>query len=615
MKNFMKLISAVLAVIVTFSCVNVFASADSAGYVKTFDVGKENIGVVTSDDILWLWGDNSSYQLCDGTMVDCVTPKKIMGDVKTVSLGSNAVCAAIKNDNSLWMWGTTKYIPVCEDIHNQGIYHVDEPVKVMDGVKAIEMDRDLFGVLKTDGSLWMWGNNINYTIGDGNSSLDLYYQPVKVMEDVVSFDVSEYYVAAVKKDASLWVWGFHNWEVTEIEKRGIPYKIMDNVKQVSLGYSHHAAVKKDGSLWLWGDNEYGQIGVGDTEKRGVVTPVNVLNDVASVSLDYDTSTAIKTDGTLWSWGYNKLGDVGCNSEEKSIYYPVKILDNVVLAKVGGAVKNDGSLWLWGYCKAVEKSGMTALGLHLDNVDSKGGPHIPYPVEYKGIKAKLAYDENMCTVAFELGGGTGTTKTLCAKGELLTPPDNPYKDGYYFAGWYKDAECTKAWNFDADKVNSDCTLYAKWLPKSTVTVIADPSTQNIIIDGEEVVLNTYILRDAQGFDVNFVKLRDVAYLLNKTKANFNVDWRNNAIRLDKRKEYTTQNGAELTVPTVVSAPTKTSITPVLTDGVTAPLEAFLLIDDNGGGHNYFKLRDIGKVAGFNVEWDSESSRIVVTTTQE
>lgn len=71
---------------------------------------------------------------------------------------------------------------------------------------------------------------------------------------------------------------------------------------------------------------------------------------------------------------------------------------------------------------------------------------------------------------------------------------------------------------------------------------------------------------------------------------------------------------MTVPSVVSAPTKTCVTPVLTGGITGPLEAFRLTDAKGGDHNYFKLRDIGIVAGFSVNWDNDKSCILITTNE-
>ncbi len=39
--------------------------------------------------------------------------------------------------------------------------------------------------------------------------------------------------------------------------------------------------------------------------------------------------------------------------------------------------------------------------------------------------------------------------------------NPTKAGYKFANWYKDAKCTKPWDFATDKVTANTTLYAGW----------------------------------------------------------------------------------------------------------------------------------------------------------
>ncbi len=222
---------------------------------------------------------------------------------------------------------------------------------------------------------------------------------------------------------------------------------------------------------------------------------------------------------------------------------------------------------------------------------------------------------LVTIYFDLGEGLERESGVCEKDALIAPPSNPSKDGYFFAGWYKDKEFKKEWNFDRDKAYAGAVLYAKWEKKTTATLVATPSTQKVMVDGKEIKFNTFVLLDEAGNAVNFVKLRDVAYVLNHTAAQFNVDWKNNAIRLEPNRAYTTQNGAEMTVLSVIEAPAKTSETPVLTDGATVPLEAFLLVDENGGGHNYFKLRDIGKAAGFDVTWDNDAKCIVITTTSK
>ncbi len=67
------------------------------------------------------------------------------------------------------------------------------------------------------------------------------------------------------------------------------------------------------------------------------------------------------------------------------------------------------------------------------------------------------------VAFDsLGGSPVAPLTGVADGStILAPVPPPTKEGYSFGGWYKDAGCTVPWDFAADTVSADTTLYAKW----------------------------------------------------------------------------------------------------------------------------------------------------------
>ncbi|MDE2523633.1 MAG: InlB B-repeat-containing protein, partial [Methanocorpusculum sp.] len=64
------------------------------------------------------------------------------------------------------------------------------------------------------------------------------------------------------------------------------------------------------------------------------------------------------------------------------------------------------------------------------------------------------------VLFNDGSATLSVVTGLSYGDKLTAPANPVKDGYTFAGWYKDEACTQAWSF-SDGIPGDMTLYAKW----------------------------------------------------------------------------------------------------------------------------------------------------------
>ena len=67
-----------------------------------------------------------------------------------------------------------------------------------------------------------------------------------------------------------------------------------------------------------------------------------------------------------------------------------------------------------------------------------------------------------TVTFDSQGGSAVDAQEIEKGQKVTRPDNPTKENYTFGGWFKDAACTSAWNFDSETVTQDMTLYAKWM---------------------------------------------------------------------------------------------------------------------------------------------------------
>ena len=71
---------------------------------------------------------------------------------------------------------------------------------------------------------------------------------------------------------------------TESTKTYLMY-ITDNVKEVYSGYGHTFILKNDGSLWACGYNNMGQLGLGDTTNRSTFTKVttNINNDVKQVA--------------------------------------------------------------------------------------------------------------------------------------------------------------------------------------------------------------------------------------------------------------------------------------------------------------------------------------------
>jgi uncharacterized repeat protein (TIGR02543 family) len=68
-----------------------------------------------------------------------------------------------------------------------------------------------------------------------------------------------------------------------------------------------------------------------------------------------------------------------------------------------------------------------------------------------------------TVAFDTQGGSYVPSAASPPNATISPPLTPSRAGYVFAGWYKEAACVNAWDFGADTVAADTTLYAMWTP--------------------------------------------------------------------------------------------------------------------------------------------------------
>ena len=127
------------------------------------------------------------------------------------------------------------------------------------------------------------------------------------------------------------------------------------------------------------------------------------------------------------------------------------------------------------------------------------------------------------VTFETGeGATQIDPATVNKGEKVEKPADPVKLGAEFGGWFTEAACENAYNFDT-AVTKDLTLYAKWtavvpkdVAKVTITVGYEEDKDNydrfqltfsdVVLKKDDVV--TFKFRSTREFDYGF-SLRDNA----------------------------------------------------------------------------------------------------------
>ena len=233
---------------------------------------------VTSDGILWAWGDNNAGQIGDETLVNRHVPVRVMENVVSVSAG-NMFTMAVTSDNNLWAWG-----------HNdRGQFGIGTivgsriPIMIMENVLEVYAGDSYAMIIRTDGSLWAMGQNDRGQFGNGN----------------------------------------------RVSSR-VPLRLKENVQALAASGNHTMAIMTDGSLWAWGQNDRGQFGNGTTINSN--RPVRITDNVVAVSAGDKHTVAIKADGTLWAWGLNNRGQLG-NGTAVNSFLPIRIMENIMLPEV------------------------------------------------------------------------------------------------------------------------------------------------------------------------------------------------------------------------------------------------------------------------------------------
>jgi uncharacterized repeat protein (TIGR01451 family) len=265
-----------------------------------------------ADGTVWGWGDNRSGQIFDGTKDErrnLPAPVAHLTDVTAVSAGT-AFGLALKSDGSVWGWG---------DNTSGQLGNADVPaapksapvqVKALSSVRAIAAGGSHALALKTDGTLWAWGANGGGQLGVGARDDNPHFVPVFVASGVASVAAGAGQTYFVKTDGTVWVCGYNfsglAGQPSSVSHVPTPTKMetLSQVASVFSGENSSFAVKTDGSLWAWGDDTYGQLGKGSRggQHNAVPAPVAGMTNVVGVAAGYTFVYAAKADGTLWGWG-------------------------------------------------------------------------------------------------------------------------------------------------------------------------------------------------------------------------------------------------------------------------------------------------------------------------
>lgn len=309
---------------------------------------------------LYTWGNDSGGKLGHDTITVNKSSPTQVGSLEwlKVSMHGNFHSLAIRNDNRLYAWGYNTN----GKLGNNSVVDKSSPVVI--GSRAwAECDGAMYGssfAIRTNGTLWAWGSDTSGLLAQNTRNYSK-SSPVQVGSLTTWSKVfaGNTHCLALRTDGTLWGWGNNTWgKIGDGGRtaRSSPVQVFGAATWISAGANedYSFGVKTDGTLWFWGNGNFGRSGNNTAGlNRSRPTQIGALSDWAQVSVGRTQTNAVKTDGTLWAWGINDNGQCGIISPTARISSPTQVGALTTWIKcsqgnnVGAAIKSDGSLWAWG----------------------------------------------------------------------------------------------------------------------------------------------------------------------------------------------------------------------------------------------------------------------------
>ncbi|NBR66459.1 MAG: hypothetical protein EBT79_04105 [Actinobacteria bacterium] len=225
-------------------------------------------------------------------------------------------------------------------------------------------------VIKDDGTVWCFGGNSDYQLGNSSYLSSDSTTPVQIAgfgagRTAVKIAAGERHTCALLDNGTVWCWGaggsneLANGGVQSFNPVQVPLGSGITATDLFVGGRVSCALTSDSRLTCWGQNHMGQIGNGTTEVNGGVAPTAVSNIPTSfVPAHVDPGgrhvCAAATAGTAWCWGddnRNQLGTAADGAVAVNVPGPVDTVTGARSVATGleysCAVGTDNTVACWG----------------------------------------------------------------------------------------------------------------------------------------------------------------------------------------------------------------------------------------------------------------------------
>ncbi len=272
--------------------------------------------------------------------------------------GSNAQCGEV-------FWGGKREsCGTCADNNASCLYNRC----VQDGgYRAVAAGARHTCAVRSNGQVECWGSNDTQQVGTSDGGP--FVSPIEIdsLSNAVDVSANFNHTCAMTRDNEVYCWGLNEFAQSgadaDTQEVGEPNRVtpLEDARDTATGSGHSCAVLQTGGARCWGEEQFGQLGNGESRPRVQDAPVtvqNASNDFVGLSGGDAHTCGLGESGEVWCWGNSSKGKLGRGvrpaspaQPERVMSSPGRSLQGVVDLSVGSnhacAALQAGDLRCWG----------------------------------------------------------------------------------------------------------------------------------------------------------------------------------------------------------------------------------------------------------------------------
>lgn len=303
---------------------------------KSISCGDSHTMIIDLNNNVWAFGNNGAGQLGLGDTQPRNRPTQVQG-IKAKSVACGAYHTIIIDlDNNVWGFGNNSAGQLgLGDKRNK-----NRPTPILfpgDEIKAksVSCGFKFTIIIDTNNNVWSFGDNGSGQLGlgdkqDKNSPTQV--QGIKAK----SVSCGGAHTMLINLNNNIVAFGNNTLGQLSLGSANVlaisvPTQIHStntetalNARTIFCGSNYTMMIDLDNNIWSCGDNGSGQLGLGDTQNRNILTQIRNIK-AKSVSCGDGHTMIIDFDNNVWAFGFNRLGQLGLgleNNQNRDI--PTKI---------------------------------------------------------------------------------------------------------------------------------------------------------------------------------------------------------------------------------------------------------------------------------------------------